>query len=309
MDIIVPPHWLGCRAPKASRARLCLACWHGLTLIEQNFCERLAILFVCDRGEGAAIDLVHRLKKWRAHGGSPLQIWPPADVAPCRRGRLETWPRPDLAPFTGMLMTQAPRDSLDCADMLIAAPLHRLRLWRRRSDQAAPARPRGHEAWRRLPTAAAHKTREHETSSRPQPQRARPQPPGCLRLAAGRPPGDQGQAHRPGRRRPDFARHRPSRQPLLAAGRRRERRYPNVWASGSADRASPGKTIAANPIACIGLPARLSIAPYWVIAQALLGQCLAQSVPPGSPIRARSVRRDEQDTVPCDSHATAYNAD
>jgi hypothetical protein len=92
-------------------------------------------------------------------------------------------------------------------------------------------------------------------------------------------PGDQGQAHRPGRQRPDFRRQRPSRRPLLAAGRRRERRYPNVCACGNADRVSPGKTIAANPISGIRFPARLSIAPYWVIAQAVLGPISAAALP------------------------------
>jgi hypothetical protein len=93
------------------------------------------------------------------------------------------------------------------------------------------------------------------------------------------PPGDQGQAHRPGRQRPDFRRQRPSRRPLLAAGRRRERRYPNVCACGNADRVSPGKTIAANPISGVRFPARLSIAPYWVIAQAVLGPISAAALP------------------------------
>jgi ComF family protein len=132
-DIILPPRCLGCRESTASHGSLCVACWQGLALIERPFCERLGIPFVYDHGEGmvsaeaiadppaynkaraaaryegVAIDLVHRLK----YGD-----------------------RVDIAPFMARLMTQAGRDILDGADMLIPVPLHRLRLWHRRFNQA-----------------------------------------------------------------------------------------------------------------------------------------------------------------------------
>ncbi len=133
-DIILPPRCLGCREVTASHAGLCVACWQELSLIERPYCERLGIPFVYDHGEGmvsaeaiadppaygkaraaaryegAAIELVHRLK----YGD-----------------------RVDIAPFMARLMTQAGRDVLDGADMLIPIPLHRLRLWQRRFNQAA----------------------------------------------------------------------------------------------------------------------------------------------------------------------------
>jgi len=134
IDLVLPPRCLGCQAPTASHAGLCVDCWQKLTLIERPFCERLGIPFVYDHGEGmvsaqaiasppaygkaraaaryegAAIDLVHRLK----YGD-----------------------RVDIAPFMGRLMAQAGRDILGDADMLVPVPLHRLRLWRRRFNQAA----------------------------------------------------------------------------------------------------------------------------------------------------------------------------
>ncbi|MDQ0396348.1 ComF family protein [Labrys monachus] len=134
IDVVLPPRCLACQASTASHAGLCVACWQKLSLIERPFCERLGIPFVYDHGdgmvcaqaianppaygkaraaaryEGVAIDLVHRLK----YGD-----------------------RVDIAPFMGRLMAQAGRDILAGADMLIPVPLHRLRLWRRRFNQAA----------------------------------------------------------------------------------------------------------------------------------------------------------------------------
>jgi ComF family protein len=133
-DIVLPPRCLVCREITANHASLCAACWSGLALIERPYCERLGIPFVYDHGEGmlcaqavasppaygraraaaryeqAAIELVHRLK----YGD-----------------------RVEIAPFMARLMTQAGRDILEGADMLVPIPLHRLRLWKRRFNQAA----------------------------------------------------------------------------------------------------------------------------------------------------------------------------
>ena len=133
-DIVLPPRCLVCREVTASHASLCVGCWRELSLIERPFCERLGIPFIYDHGEGmisaqaaanppaygkaraaaryegAAIELVHRLK----YGD-----------------------RVEIAPFLAGLMTQAGRDILSGADMLVPIPLHRLRLWRRRFNQAA----------------------------------------------------------------------------------------------------------------------------------------------------------------------------
>jgi ComF family protein len=133
-DMVLPPRCLVCRETTASHASLCVSCWRGLDLIERPFCERLGIPFVYDHGDGmlsaqavasppaygkaraaaryeeAAIELVHRLK----YGD-----------------------RVEIAPFMARLMTQAGRDILEGADMLVPIPLHRLRLWSRRFNQAA----------------------------------------------------------------------------------------------------------------------------------------------------------------------------
>ena len=134
VDMVLPPRCLTCAAPAASPHALCPSCWAGLPLIERPFCERLGIPFTYDHGagvlsaeaiadppafgkaraavryEGAAIELVHRLKY--------------AD-------------RVENAALMGTLMTQAGRDLLEGADFLVPVPLHRLRLWRRRFNQSA----------------------------------------------------------------------------------------------------------------------------------------------------------------------------
>jgi len=134
VDMVLPPRCLACAAPTASPHALCPACWTGLPLIERPYCERLGIPFTYDHGpgvlsaeaiadppafgkaraavryEGAAIELVHRLK----YGD-----------------------RVENAALMGTLMAQAGRDLLEGADFLVPVPLHRLRLWQRRFNQSA----------------------------------------------------------------------------------------------------------------------------------------------------------------------------
>jgi ComF family protein len=133
-DIVLPPRCPACFARTATHQALCAACWNALPLIERPYCERLGIPFAFDHGDGMlsaeaiaappaygiaraatrydgiAVDLVHRLK----YGD-----------------------RVDLAPLMGRLMARAGADILARADLLVPVPLHRLRLWRRRFNQAA----------------------------------------------------------------------------------------------------------------------------------------------------------------------------
>jgi len=131
--LVYPPACVACGAGVGEPHGLCARCWAGLPFIERPYCERLGTPFVADLGapllspaamadppvferaravarhEGAARDLVHRLK----YGD-----------------------RLDLAKAMGRLMAVAGRELLGDADVIVPVPLHRVRLWRRRFNQA-----------------------------------------------------------------------------------------------------------------------------------------------------------------------------
>lgn len=134
IGIVYPPSCIACHAAVAQAQALCPRCWSGIGFIERPYCERLGTPFAVDLGpsllspaaiadppvfararavcrfDGAARDLVHKLK----YGD-----------------------RTELALTLGRMMSQAGRELLADADLIVPVPLHRLRLWTRRFNQAA----------------------------------------------------------------------------------------------------------------------------------------------------------------------------
>src|SRR6201996_1243427 len=135
LDMLYPPTCLACRAATDRHGALCPRCWNMMRFIERPFCERLGTPFEHDLGQvlispqamadppafsraravarfedGPARTLVHRLKySDRAELSRPIASW----------------------------MARAGADILADADLLAPVPLHALRLWRRRFNQAA----------------------------------------------------------------------------------------------------------------------------------------------------------------------------
>lgn len=134
VDMVWPPSCIHCRAAIQDAHGLCPACWRGLSLIDKPYCERLGTPFAID------------------HGGpmlSPEAIAnPPAfdraraaavydDTARALVTSLKFGDRTDLAPTMGRMMAAAGRELLEDADAVVPIPLHRLRFWQRRYNQAA----------------------------------------------------------------------------------------------------------------------------------------------------------------------------
>ena len=135
VDLVLPPRCLSCAGTVASPAALCAACWRGLALIERPFCERLGIPFAYDHGPGMLS--ADAIASPPAYGRARAAVrYEGAAVGLVQR--LKYRDRVDVAPLMGRLMTAAGADILAEAEMLIPVPLHPLRLWRRRFNQAAP---------------------------------------------------------------------------------------------------------------------------------------------------------------------------
>jgi ComF family protein len=134
LDWLIPPQCLACRSEVAVNSGLCVACWSKLSFIEPPFCEKLAIPFPYDQGEGAV----------SAAALAEPPLWDRAraallfdDAARSLAHALKYRDRHEAGILMARLMLRAGADILAATDGIIPVPLHRLRLWRRRYNQSA----------------------------------------------------------------------------------------------------------------------------------------------------------------------------
>jgi ComF family protein len=135
LNLIYPPTCLACRAATAEAEALCARCWREMRFIERPFCERLGTPFEQDLGVGlispqAAADPP---VFGRARAAARFEDGPARSLV----HRLKYSDRDELARPLGRWMARAGADILADADVLAAIPLHPLRLWLRRFNQAA----------------------------------------------------------------------------------------------------------------------------------------------------------------------------
>ena len=132
---VYPPTCLACRAATDSHGALCPRCWSALRFIERPYCERLGTPFEQDLGHG--------LISPQAMADPPVYARARAvarfEDGPARTlvHRLKYSDRAELARPIARWMARAGADVLAEADLLTPVPLHALRLWRRRFNQAA----------------------------------------------------------------------------------------------------------------------------------------------------------------------------
>ncbi|MCJ2015522.1 ComF family protein [Methylobacterium sp. J-076] len=135
LALVYPPTCAGCGAATADAGAFCAACWAGLRLIEEPFCDRLGVPFAIDLGTG-------RLLSPQAIAQPPVFGRSRAvalydEVARGLVHRLKYEDRHDLARPMARMMGAAGRALIDEADCVVPVPLHHWRLWRRRFNQSA----------------------------------------------------------------------------------------------------------------------------------------------------------------------------
>jgi ComF family protein len=133
-DFIAPPACIVCRARLSETAALCGSCWAELKQIDEPVCPIMGTPFAYDAGPGTL---------------SPAAIAePPAwDAARAAVGfegaareivhRLKYNDRPEAGLLMARMMARAGRMLLEEAHLIVPVPLHRMRLWHRRFNQAA----------------------------------------------------------------------------------------------------------------------------------------------------------------------------
>jgi len=134
LDLVLPPVCMACKTPVATPHGLCAACWSRLRPIERPYCERLGIPFGYDLGPGAlsaeAIAMPPVFDRARA-----AVLF--EDVAREIVHGLKYHDRTEFVRLVGGMTARAGRELTVDADVVVPLPLHRLRLWRRRFNQAA----------------------------------------------------------------------------------------------------------------------------------------------------------------------------
>src|SRR5271168_1080804 len=135
LDALYPPTCLACRAATDRHGALCPRCWSAMGFIERPFCERLGTPFEHDLGQGLISPqaMADPPVFARARAVARFEDGPARTLA----HRLKYSDRAELARPIARWMARAGADLLADADLLTPVPLHALRLWRRRFNQAA----------------------------------------------------------------------------------------------------------------------------------------------------------------------------
>ena len=135
LDTLYPPICLACRAATAAHGALCPRCWSAMRFIERPFCERLGTPFEQDLGEGLISPqaMADPPVFARARAVARFEDGPARTLV----HRLKYSDRSELARPIARWMARAGADILADADLVAPVPLHPLRLWRRRFNQAA----------------------------------------------------------------------------------------------------------------------------------------------------------------------------
>jgi len=135
LDAIYPPTCLACRTATAETGALCPQCWRQMRFIERPFCDRLGTPFEQDLGPGLLSPqaIADPPVFTRARAVARFEDGPARQLV----HRLKYSDRGELAKPMGRWMARAGADILAGADALAPVPLHPLRLWTRRFNQAA----------------------------------------------------------------------------------------------------------------------------------------------------------------------------
>lgn len=130
-DFALPPRCPGCSAVTGEDHRFCAGCWGALRFLGPPWCAACNIPFAHDRGADARCDAC--LGDPPRHAGIRAAV-AYGDVARTVALRLKYGRRTAFAETVGRQMARLLPEG---ADLLVAVPLHRWRLWSRGFNQAA----------------------------------------------------------------------------------------------------------------------------------------------------------------------------
>lgn len=136
LDLVFPPVCIACRRATEAHEALCAPCWTAMRFIERPFCERLGTPFEQDLGAPGLLSpaaiadppVFNRARSVARFDDGPARIL---------THRLKYYDRLELARPVARWMARAGAELVSEADVLVPVPMHRLRLLKRRFNQAA----------------------------------------------------------------------------------------------------------------------------------------------------------------------------
>ena len=144
LDLLFPPLCIGCRAA-VSEPGFCATCWSNITFLDGPGCACCGLPFaVALDGETLcaaclatppAFDSARAILAYDEHSRGAILALKHAD-------------RLDLVPGFTRWLGRSGRTLLENSDVVVPVPLHPLRLWRRRYNQAAELARRLAREWR-----------------------------------------------------------------------------------------------------------------------------------------------------------------
>ena len=134
LDLLFPPLCIGCGEPLGAGQGFCHVCWSGITFLDGPACECCGLPFAFDPGPGTrcgaclsrppAFDRACAIFAYDEKSKGPILALKHAD-------------RLDLVPGFAQWLERSGQVLLAETDLVVPVPLHRLRLWQRRYNQAA----------------------------------------------------------------------------------------------------------------------------------------------------------------------------
>lgn len=138
LGLVLPPTCIACGGITGASGGLCGPCWGKLSFISRPYCERTGAPFSHDPGGpfGEALLSAEALADPPAYDRARAAVTFD-DVARGLVHKLKYADRLDLAAPMARLMLQAGAELAATAEIIVPVPLHPLRLWRRKFNQAA----------------------------------------------------------------------------------------------------------------------------------------------------------------------------
>jgi ComF family protein len=156
-DLLFPPLCIGCREPLGAGHGFCADCWGSIAFLDGPMCDCCGLPFAFDAGEGTrcAACLARQPSYDRARA---IFVYDENSRAPIVA--LKHADRLELVPGFAHWLERTGRPLLDETDLIVPVPLHRLRLWQRRYNQAAElARALGRRTAKAVAVRALERTR------------------------------------------------------------------------------------------------------------------------------------------------------
>ena len=134
-DLFLPPVCIRCHAPNSAHGVLCAACWQGITFITPPLCDRLGLPLPYASGEEVSLSSM-ALRHPPVYGRARAAARFDGVMRDLVHG-LKYGDRHEVTNLFGRLLRSAGSELLRDADLIMPVPLHRVRLWKRRFNQAA----------------------------------------------------------------------------------------------------------------------------------------------------------------------------